>query len=237
MRKLQDLLIVIAIGLFIGFLAPYGMHRVPLSTSLMFWVTVCLVGYGIYAPFIFLAEKYLVKSVLRHWHRVAIGAIFASFPMSLVVSLIILLFFERQINLTQDFVNNFYKTLVIGGVISLISLVKDALFEQKQLLASAQANQPNLAAQQLEQFMALLPLDKRGNLYCLVSEDHYLKVYTDKGHHLILMRLKDAIAMLSEYPGYQTHRSWWVSAEAVRSSIKQDRKILLNLVNNVQVLI
>jgi len=93
----------------------------------------------------------------------------------------------------------------------------------------------NLDELQLEKFMAQLPVDKRGKLFCLEMSDHYLKVYTDKGHHLILMRFKDALALLSDYQGLQTHRSWWVAIDAITKVNKDGRKTYLELTNELQV--
>lgn len=52
---------------------------------------------------------------------------------------------------------------------------------------------------------------KGGALLALKAEDHYLKVITDKGSALILMKFEDALTVLNGYPGIQTHRSWWVA--------------------------
>jgi len=46
----------------------------------------------------------------------------------------------------------------------------------------------------------------------LTAEDHYLRVITDKGSALILMKFEDALAALNGYPGIQTHRSWWLAS-------------------------
>ena len=83
--------------------------------------------------------------------------------------------------------------------------------------------------------MEKLPLEKRGNLLCLEMDDHYLKVYTDKGHHLILMRFKDALALLESYAGLQTHRSWWVAIDAITTTQRDGRKVSLTLSNSLAV--
>jgi DNA-binding LytR/AlgR family response regulator len=61
-----------------------------------------------------------------------------------------------------------------------------------------------------------IPLAQRGRLLCLAMEDHYVRVHTDRGSALVLLRLSDAIAEAeAAIPGRQVHRSWWVSDEAV----------------------
>jgi len=54
-----------------------------------------------------------------------------------------------------------------------------------------------------------------GRLLALEAEDHYLRVHTDRGSDLVLMRLRDAVADLAGVPGLQVHRSFWVAEAGV----------------------
>ena len=47
------------------------------------------------------------------------------------------------------------------------------------------------------------------------AEDHYLRVHTDAGDELITARFGDAMDELANAAGFQTHRSWWVAADAI----------------------
>ncbi|MFN3946359.1 MAG: LytTR family DNA-binding domain-containing protein [Allosphingosinicella sp.] len=79
-------------------------------------------------------------------------------------------------------------------------------------------------------FVARLPLHLRaGRLIAVQAEDHYLRVHTDLGSHLILMRLSDALAELDGVEGAQTHRSWWVARDAVRGAARGDGRATLTL--------
>ncbi len=51
-------------------------------------------------------------------------------------------------------------------------------------------------------------------------DEHNLKVHTDKGHYLLFIKLKDALAFIEEYLGEQTHRSRWVAKEAIAAEEK-----------------
>lgn len=65
----------------------------------------------------------------------------------------------------------------------------------------------------------LPPRLARARLIAVEAEDHYLRIHTDAGSDLILMRLGDALQALARHDGLQVHRSWWVarrSVEAVR---------------------
>ena len=106
---------------------------------------------------------------------------------------------------------------------------------REQLLAeqasALNAHDPLAAGEPL---LEQLRANKRGELLAVETQDHYLKVYTDKGHHLILMRLKDALTLLKDYPGLQIRRSWWVANSAITAIEKVDRKTWLVLKNGIK---
>lgn len=73
-------------------------------------------------------------------------------------------------------------------------------------------------------------------LLALEMEDHYVRVHTDQGSDLILMRLRDAVAELQGLDGLQVHRSYWVAAQAVAGvERKPDGKAVLLLSNGMRV--
>ena len=69
----------------------------------------------------------------------------------------------------------------------------------------------------------------------LQAEDHYVRIHTDKGSDLILMRLADATAQMGSIPGARTHRSWWVSKSAVKSVRRDNGRVALILTNDTEV--
>ena len=75
-----------------------------------------------------------------------------------------------------------------------------------------------------------LPVRLRaGRLLALAAEDHYLRVHTDLGDDLVLMRMADAVALLADVPGARTHRSWWVARAAVTGSRRDGDRLFLTL--------
>jgi DNA-binding LytR/AlgR family response regulator len=72
---------------------------------------------------------------------------------------------------------------------------------------------------------------KEANILAVSSEDHYLRVYTDRGEALILMRLYDAINALEGIEGSQVHRSWWLARNAVDATIRLDGRPAFRLKN------
>ena len=79
-------------------------------------------------------------------------------------------------------------------------------------------------------FLERLPLHLRGaRLIAVEAEDHYLRLHTDRGSDLILMRLSDALLELEGLEGAQTHRGWWVARDAVRGAERGDGRATLAL--------
>lgn len=101
--------------------------------------------------------------------------------------------------------------------------------------AAAAETDPEGAARVDRDFVARLPAEKRGRLLCLKTEDHYLRVYTDRGEELILLRLKDALRELEGHDGRQVHRSYWVARTALAEARRDGRKTLLRLTNGLEV--
>lgn len=72
-------------------------------------------------------------------------------------------------------------------------------------------------------------------LLAVAAEDHYLRVHTELGSALILMRFSDALRFLREVEGAQTHRSWWVSRGAVLDVRRGDGRASLSLRTGLEV--
>jgi hypothetical protein len=74
-----------------------------------------------------------------------------------------------------------------------------------------------------------VPLDRRGALLALSVEDHYVRVHTTRGTHLVLLRLSDAIRETGTVPGLRVHRSHWVARDAVASARREGDRAILTL--------
>ncbi|KNG93171.1 hypothetical protein ATO11_14600 [Pseudaestuariivita atlantica] len=80
-----------------------------------------------------------------------------------------------------------------------------------------------------------LPLDKRGALLALSVEDHYVRVRTDAGEEMVLMRLADAIREVGDVPGLQVHRSHWVALGAVTAAARAGDRAILTLSDGAEI--
>lgn len=80
-----------------------------------------------------------------------------------------------------------------------------------------------------------LPLDKRGAILSLTVEDHYTRVRTTKGEHLLLMRLSDAIKEMGDTPGAQVHRSHWAAWDHVSAARRDGDRAILTLSDDSEI--
>ena len=72
-----------------------------------------------------------------------------------------------------------------------------------------------------------LAANKRGDLYSISSQDHYVEVITSRGSELIRMKMSEALADVEPGKGIQIHRSHWVSLAAIRIVNEQKKQVEL----------
>jgi LytTr DNA-binding domain len=205
-----------------------GTGVVPFWPRLLYWVIVmetgAVIGVG-------------VTTGVQAWGRMRDHAIAEVLAISVLIALpltlgvigagIIILGMERP-SLSGVF-RNF---LLVAFVSAIITGITYAIGSRRKALMALAAVEPVPIVTPLDddRFRARLPGHLQGaSIIALASEDHYLRVYTDAGNALILMRLSDAMAGLEGQGGAQTHRSWWVARDAVRTIARGEGKAVLTL--------
>jgi LytTr DNA-binding domain len=84
-------------------------------------------------------------------------------------------------------------------------------------------------------FTERLPVKFRtATIYAVSAEDHYLRVHSSAGEHMLLLRLGDAMRELGNLEGLQTHRSWWVARQGLAETAKGDGRVTLKLKSGVE---
>jgi DNA-binding LytR/AlgR family response regulator len=75
-----------------------------------------------------------------------------------------------------------------------------------------------------------LPPELRGAaILALQAEDHYLRVFTERGEALIHMRIGDAEKVLVAEDGVRSHRSFWVARRSFQSVERKEGRMALVL--------
>jgi DNA-binding LytR/AlgR family response regulator len=80
----------------------------------------------------------------------------------------------------------------------------------------------------------LLGADPR-DVLCLQMEDHYVRVHTRPGSHLVLTTFGQAQEAMVPVTGLRVHRSCWVADTAVAAAARDGRNLRLILVNGASV--
>ena len=210
-----------------------GTGGVPFWTRLLYWVVVmetgAVIGVG-------------VTTGIQSWGRlqrrpiveVLVISVLIALPLTLGVIGAGMIILEIDRPSLDGMVRNF---LLVTFVSAIITGITHAVGSRRKALVALAAANPVVAvsAPGDDRFRARLPLHLQGGrVLALVSEDHYLRVYTDSGNAMILMRLSDAIAELGGERGAQTHRSWWVARDAVTKAMRGDGKAVLTLIDGTE---
>ncbi|KAK0350158.1 hypothetical protein LTR94_030134 [Friedmanniomyces endolithicus] len=160
----------------------------------------------------------------RPWlGAVALTAIITG-PMCVIVWAATGLFFNQRLYPLSALPALFIPVLAVTLGVTLVNIFLGRSVPLQTHAASAAQTIPTV------RFLERLTPKLRGaTLRAVQGEDHYLRVHTDKGSDLILMRLSDAVAELEGLEGAQTHRSWWVAKSAVQSVERNDGRATLTL--------
>jgi DNA-binding LytR/AlgR family response regulator len=218
---LRGLAVALAAGVLLALTEAFGMGGTSLGFRLAYWLPLMLIGAGWGHLCSRLVERY-VDMDRRPWLAVVALTVVMSGPLAVMVWAVTGWFFDddRSVVLARlpDFLG---PVLVVTGTVSALNVFLARTPVQTH--AAATGDRP-------PRFPERLPFKLRGAVIRAVqSEDHYLRIHTDRGSDLILMRLSDALTELEGLEGAQTHRSWWVAKEAVRGVSRGDGRATLTL--------
>lgn len=241
-RALRGLAIGSAAAFLLAFVGALGTDQAPMLQRLAYWAAVILPG-----TVLGLAMQALVRGwgalSRRPIAEVALVALLVALPHTFLVIVASALFFGPAA-ITGTLVLEFFAAvLVLSLVLTAINRLAAGQNEAGDLphvpeqpappeiaagSAPHEAGPPALPALLREK---LPPRLRAGRLIAIEAEDHYLRVHTDCGSDLVLMRMVDACALLDERDGMRVHRSWWVARAAVTLIERQGGKMELRLTN------
>lgn len=221
-RLLRGLAIGLAAALVLAYVGALGTGPAPFGQRLAYWAAVILPGSVL---------GLMVTTVVRSWHGLArapwaeipLVALLISIPHTFLVVVASALFFGIDA-ITVSLVISFWTAvMVLALVLTAINILANRAGPDVPMRQAAEPA-PDLSAAEDRPCLPAIPdilADKlppplrAGRLRALEAEDHYLRVYTDAGSHLVLMRMGDVCALLPDAAGARVHRSWWVARAAV----------------------
>ncbi|MGZ9100904.1 MAG: LytTR family DNA-binding domain-containing protein [Brevundimonas sp.] len=218
---LRGIAVALAGGVLLAVTGAFGMDETSLGFRLTYWLPMMLIG-ALWGHACGRLIEPRIDMDRRPWLTVAVLTLVISGPLSILVWAATTRFFDDDHSITLARLPDFLgPVLVVTGTISALNVFLGRTPVQTH--AAPPGAKP-------ARFLDRLPFKLRGSVIRAVqSEDHYLRIHTDRGSDLILMRLSDALAELEGLEGAQTHRSWWVAKDAVRGVSRGDGRATLTL--------
>jgi len=223
---LRGIGVALAVGGLLAFTGAFGMGETSLVFRLSYWAPIMLVG----AVWGHLCSRMVERRVdmdRRPWLAVIALTLAISGPLAILVWAVTSRFFDDDRSVSLAHLPDFLMpVMVVTGAISALNVFLARTPVQTHAAAVGERPAP---------FLDRLPFKLKGAVIRAVqSEDHYLRIHTDRGSDLILMRLSDALTELEGLEGAQTHRSWWVAKDAVRDVSRGDGRATLTLEGGVE---
>lgn len=212
--------VAVGAGVVLALTGAFGTDIVPLWVRFAYWVPLILVG-AVWATLCSRLIERVIDPDERPWLTVAALSAATAGPVVILVWLVTGLVFEGHIYPLARLVYFIGPVLVVTVAISALNV-----FLSRSPPVQTHAGAGGAPAR----FLDRLPPRLRGaTLHAVQAEDHYLRLHTDRGSDLILMRLSDAVAELEGLEGARTHRGWWVARDAVRDVSRGDGRATLTL--------
>ena len=223
---MRGVALALAGGALLAFSGAFGLGEASLISRLSYWLPVMLLG----ATWGHLCSRLIERHVdidRRPWLTIIALTLLVSGPLAVAVWAISGLFFNEGRELIPAQLPEFFlPVMVVTAALSTLNIFLGRTPVQTH--AAVPGAKP-------ARFIDRLPFRLRGAVVRAVqSEDHYLRIHTDRGSDLILMRLSDALTELEGLEGAQTHRSWWVARDAVRDVSRGDGRATLTLEGGVE---
>lgn len=206
-RLIADLALWATIGVVMAILGPFGSSERTLFERLVYW-QVCMVGGGFMGVAI---DEFVVRPRVRHFWARAIASSVGMTPfVTVLVGITNHIVGPTALTLRNVTEPTFQVFVVCFATMVLRQLAWAEPVRVEVAVASEPAPDPTAAFRQ-----RLSAKRRAAVLWAVQAEDHYLRVHTDAGDELITAKFGDALAELAGAAGFQTHRSWWVAADAI----------------------
>ena len=212
---------ILAVGTLLSILAPYETSRLGVPWIWIYWTG--LIGLG------WVSGDACTWFFDRHapdWPRL---------PRGLVTTIVVSLPVTIAVALIQYWLNGPFPLYVLPMMFFFVWVISAAVVTVTYLLEARRSDGAEAGAEALPALTDKLPHRlRRSPILALTAEDHYLRVHTEAGDALILMRLSDALAAVDALDGARTHRSWWVARAAVKGVSRGDGRAVLTLSNDLE---
>ncbi len=117
---------------------------------------------------------------------------------------------------------------IIYGIISIFStIVLRQILNIENLIHIEKKYCPDI--------LKTIPLPKRGDLWGLQANDHYVNIITSKGNHMVYSSLANAIGNSTPINGVQIHRSYWIAQDGLKDIVRRNNRYVCILKNGMEI--
>ena len=201
--------LALMLGLGAGYVGPFGTYVfVPLFHRLIYWTVIMLVSFSLWRMIDLTGQR-----VIRNWpYEWSEAVVMVPFAMANSTALVIVHWVSNQ-TLGSRFPIS-WTSFFMSHVLMTSLVVAPTIFIVKRLIRNVSAD---AGADAIDFLTEKLPPALRGvRPFALAAEGHYVRVYTDAGEDLVTLTFEGAMRSVQGIPGFQTHRSWWVSVDAMK---------------------
>ena len=223
-RLTIELLVMVALGLLVGLLGPFGTFGAPPAQRMLSWVIWLLAGYALFRPTGVVARWLCEATGMPHFAGTLLALVVASVPLTLIITMMAMRMDFAEALRWPGFWTMY---LYIGVVAAVVSIAMGAVFGRAAPAPAPLPAEPLAAPEPAAPTLQLPP--GFGAVRALKGEDHYVRVIGEGREEMILMRMRDAIERLGDADGLRIHRSWWVAKDAVASVRREGRTALVVL--------
>lgn len=225
-KIISDIGFLVVIAVFLAITGPYGTAREPAQARYLFWFS-SIAASGIIGLAI---EAALRPKIRNRWRRTLVAAAAMTPPVALLVLVAMVLVLGHEHGLSGTvYLNLLWQVFVIS--LAMLSLRTSLRRPPRRIVETQTVIAPPLPEAEADFRRRLSAGRRTAKLFALEAHDHYVRVHTDAGVELISLRFSDALAELSGAHGYRVHRSWWVSAKAIKAARWRRASGVLELVD------
>lgn len=221
---LKGLAAAIAVGIFLALTGAFNSGQESLTWRLAYWPLMMGAGAAVGGV---IAHLFTTWSALDE--RPILRGVLMSIAIALPLTGLIWV-------LTNLFVGGAWRVGDLSHLVAPVYIISAAMTALGHVMDRPRQTHGSPNQQPSVRFLDRLPPKLRGaDVQAVQSEDHYLRIHTNRGSDMILMRMSDAVAELEGLEGAQVHRSWWVARNAVREVKRGDGRATLTLEGGLEV--
>lgn len=204
-----ELMALVLFGLFLAAVAPFGSAEAPTPSRYLYW-QMAMVGGGVIAALI---EPPLAHRLSGRPRLFLLAQLTAMTPAIAVwIALLPVFMFGARVS-AERVLTVLPDVLIINVAVVVLAWLTRKALGRRDAPPVPEGLAPSVIRTRVPPRLA------RARLVAIEAEDHYLRIRTEAGSALVLMRFGDALEALGTADGFRTHRSWWVARTAVEGAL------------------